>query len=359
VSQTDPTGDNPATGTVRVDISNGSWKVLSKGNELPLPVPVTLADLVNDGNAYEGSLVCVLDVYISGVWYRTPVAGGQTTWVTVNDGTAELTLRLEKNTISQEMVDKLAGIGTDPFHLIGILVQNDTNDDGDLLDEFQIWPRGADDVIESQADGTLAELGAEDAGGTALHLDETVTAEGIVTVASGVLFDQKFEVFIQDSTGALMLLNESPSPGLAVSPGDLVRVTGAIAQTDSSGQPLDGTVRISFSGALEVLRSGLGVPSPQVVTIADYLDTPGAYEGELIRINNANKSSGAWPAVGTKGNIYITDFTSSSVKLQIQKNANTANLTGTANPFDVVGIAVQNGASWEVWIRSADDIIIP
>ena len=60
-------------------------------------------------------------------------------------------------------------------------------------------------------------------------------------MASGVLFDQKLEVFIQDSTGGLMLLNSSPPAGLAVAPGDLVRVTGTLTQTDTSGQPLNGT----------------------------------------------------------------------------------------------------------------------
>jgi hypothetical protein len=361
VSQDDPSGDNPATGTARIDISAGSWEVLSAGHDLPLPEPVTLAQLTAGGNAYEGTLVTVLDVHkTAGDW---PVIGDKSTSVTVSDGTAQLTLRFQKNTIDAELADKLAEIGDAPFHLTGIVVQNDTNGDGDLLDGFEVWARGAEDITLP-----IELLREEDASGDALLLGETVTAEGIVTVNDGVLFEAKFEVFIQDSTGGLMLLHDNAAAlGVSVSPGDLVRVTGVVAQTDTSGQPLNGSVRIDLNsgGTLEVLGTGHALPDPQVITLAEYLANPASYEGELIRIIGASKTVGTWPAVGVKGTITISDDGGvTTAKLQIQKGANTADLTGTTNPFDVVGLAIQNDTNadgdlldgFEIWIRSPADI---
>jgi hypothetical protein len=346
IRQADPAGGgNAATGTVLIDISDGSWRVVSAGNALPSPTPVTLAQLVANGNAYEGTLVNVLNVQkVAGNW---PAAGAQSTSVTVNDGTAALTLRFQKNTIDAAMAAELAAIGNGPFHLEAIVVQSDTSGDATLLDGFELWVREADDITDSIDLVSQAALGT------------TVTTEGIVTVASGVLFDNKFEVFIQDGSGGLMCLNSTPPAGLSVAAGDLVRVTGTLAQTDTSGQPLTGTLRVDFtaSGGIEILSSGNALPAPQVLTLAQYLASPQTYQGQLIRIDNASKTAGSWPAVGVKGNVTINDGTGGNIKLQAQKNANTADLTGTANPFDVVGLAVQNGASAEVWIRGPADII--
>jgi len=344
VRQADPSsGNNAAVGTPLIDISGGSWSVVSAGNDLPAPRVVTLNELAANGNDYDGTLVNAIEVHkVAGSW---PVVGDQSKSVTVSDGTANLTLRFQKNTITAEMAARLAAIGNGAFHLVAIATQDDTNGDGDLLDGFQLWVRGVDDIIEPANLVRQAAVG------------DTVTAEGVVTVASGILFDNKFEVFIQDSTGGLMLLNTAG--GLSVAEGDLVRCTGTLANTDASGQPLTGTLRIDFtnSGTIEVLSHGNPLPAPQVVTLAQYLAAPENYEGELIRINGASKTAGNWPAVGVKGTITISDDGgATTAKLQVQKGANTVDLTGTANPFDVVGIAVHNGASWEVWIRSPEDI---
>lgn len=147
IRQQDPTSDAvPLTGTVMIDVSAGSWQVLSSGNALPTPVPVTLGGLVTGGTAYTGSLVHVGNVAkASGNW---PILGAKSTSVPISDdgGITQLTLRLQKNTITTDMVNTLSAIGADAFELTGIAVQNDTDGDPDLLNAFEIWVRGSDDI---------------------------------------------------------------------------------------------------------------------------------------------------------------------------------------------------------------------
>jgi hypothetical protein len=147
ILQADPTSDsNPATGTVIVDLTSGSWQVLSAGNPLPTPAPVTLDELGAHGDAYTGALVRVTGVHkVSGDW---PVLGSKSTQVELGDdtGSTQIVLRLQRNTITEETVAELAAVGGGVFDLAGIVVQDDGTEDGKLLDGYEIWIRGADDI---------------------------------------------------------------------------------------------------------------------------------------------------------------------------------------------------------------------
>jgi hypothetical protein len=147
IRQADPTSDSaPAVGTVLIDVTAGSWQVLSSGNPLPSPQPVTLQQIDANGNAYVGSLVAIAHVQkVSGAW---PTLGSKSTQVTVSDdgGTTTLLLRFQKNTITQQMVATLTAIGAGTFDLTGIVVQNDTTNDGSYFGSYEIWVRGADDI---------------------------------------------------------------------------------------------------------------------------------------------------------------------------------------------------------------------
>lgn len=146
VGQADPTSDNNrAEGTVLVDITAGSAVLVSSGNRLPDPAPVTLAQLIAAGDGWVGTLVRVVAVRkVAGNW---PTAS-RSAEVTISDdgGSSRVTLRLQRNTIDDALLAELAAIGDGPFALTGIVVQDDTNDDGDLLDGQEIWLRGAQDV---------------------------------------------------------------------------------------------------------------------------------------------------------------------------------------------------------------------
>ena len=148
IRQQDPTSDaNPATGTILIDITQGSVSVVSDGNPVPDPQPVTLATLNASGTVYTGVLVQITGVQkVSGNW---PAAGSKSTQVQISDdgGTTTTVLRLQRNTITLQLAQKLAAIGNGSFTLVGIVVQDDENADGKLLTDFEIWLRGADDVV--------------------------------------------------------------------------------------------------------------------------------------------------------------------------------------------------------------------
>lgn len=148
IRQQDPTSDaNPATGTILIDVTQGSVSVLSDGNSLPDPRPVTLATLNATGTGYTGSLIRVQSVQkVSGDW---PAAGSKSTQVQISDdgGATTNVLRFQRNTITQQLAQKLAAIGTGSFTLVGVVVQDDENADGKLLTDFEIWVRGANDVV--------------------------------------------------------------------------------------------------------------------------------------------------------------------------------------------------------------------
>lgn len=146
IVQTDPGGESVLTGTVMVDISAGFWTLLSSGNPVPAPQATILSQITANGTAYVGTLVSLAHVQkVAGAW---PLLGSQSTSVTVSDdgGTTPLTLRFQKNTISQQLVNKLNSIGTGTFGLVGIAVQNAPSATGDLLSDFEVWMRGAEDI---------------------------------------------------------------------------------------------------------------------------------------------------------------------------------------------------------------------
>ncbi len=147
VGQRDPsTEDNRVEGTVLIDTTSGSVEVLGGGNPVPAPVEVTLAELVATGDQYVATLVRIRGARrTSGDWPEPGARSSELT-ITDDDGASQLILRLQRNTIDDEMIEATADLGDAPFDLVAIVVQDDTDDDGDLLDGYELWPRGGKDV---------------------------------------------------------------------------------------------------------------------------------------------------------------------------------------------------------------------
>lgn len=148
IRQEDPTSDdNPARGTVMLDLTGRSWRIVSSGNPLPLPQDVTLAELVAGGIPYVGEVVRVAGLRkVAGTW---PSVGGRSTQVTVSDdgGRTQIPLRIQRATLATPALpDALAAIGEGAFTLTGIVVQDDPASSGALVGGFEIWLRGASDV---------------------------------------------------------------------------------------------------------------------------------------------------------------------------------------------------------------------
>ena len=150
IRQVDPTGggDNLAAGTVLVDLTSGAWDIVSMGNPLPDPVPITLSDLAAQGIALTGTLVHLTGLQkVAGDW---PKFGDRSTAVTVGDGSAATTMmRFQRPVITLQLSDLLTTIGDSPFAATAIVVQDDRSPDGSRLGGFELWIRGADDIQAS------------------------------------------------------------------------------------------------------------------------------------------------------------------------------------------------------------------
>ena len=146
VRQADPAGGSDVlNGTVMVDVSAGSWVVLSSGNSLPVPQPATLHELKVNGIPYVGVVVQVAHVQkVAG--QKWPAVNDKSTSVLITDdgGATQLPLRFQRFTITQGLVNELNTIGDGPFNVAGIAVQSAV--DGNLLGNFEIWVRGAEDI---------------------------------------------------------------------------------------------------------------------------------------------------------------------------------------------------------------------
>jgi hypothetical protein len=148
IGQFDPTAgaDNRGDGTVLIDITAGSWSVLSGGNPLPTPAAVTLADIARDGVALTGTLVRVSGLRkTAGDW---PRVGDRSTQVMVGDasGGLDLVLRVQRPIITAALADTLAAIGDGAFDATLVVVQDDATADDGLLGGFELWPRSGDDI---------------------------------------------------------------------------------------------------------------------------------------------------------------------------------------------------------------------
>jgi hypothetical protein len=148
IGQFDPTAgaDNRGEGTVLIDLTEGSWMVVSDGNPLPEPTAATLADIAANGVARTGTLVRLTGLHkTSGDW---PRAGDRSSQVTVADasGGPDTVMRFQRQTITAALADELAAIGDGSFDATVIVVQDDPDPSDGLLDGFELWPRGADDI---------------------------------------------------------------------------------------------------------------------------------------------------------------------------------------------------------------------
>jgi hypothetical protein len=148
IRQADPSGggDNPARGTVLIDLTDGSWSVLDTGTPLPTPLPVTLSEVTTSGTTVTGTLVRVASIHkVAGS--NWPRFGDRSTEVTVGDDTgATLVVRFQRPIITPELDSRLQAIGDGLFSATAIVVQEDPDPADGLLSGYQLWPRGADDI---------------------------------------------------------------------------------------------------------------------------------------------------------------------------------------------------------------------
>jgi hypothetical protein len=220
----------------------------------------------------------------------------------------------------------------------------------------------------------VAEAVVRDASGVALRIGQTLTTEGVITVAAGIFANNKLKVFVQEGGGGIMVYHQSAGDVEAFQEGQLVRATGVIRQQDptSDNNPARGTVLVDVTqGEAIVLGSDNPLPEAQPVTLSE-LNTGGtAYTGTLVRVSGVRKTSGEWPAAGSRSShVDISDDGGASTAiLRLQRNAITTALVQELEAigdgeFTARGIVVQDdttdeGKLWsgfEIWVRGEGDI---
>lgn len=139
--------------------------------------------------------------------------------------------------------------------------------------------------------------------------NSSVTVEGIVTAGRGQLGTRNF--YVQDATGGIQVFLASSST-VAVSPGDSVRVAGAIGF-------FSGAVQITGSPTVEVLGTGTlpairGTSGPEVMTRT--------YEGQLVRVDSLEVVSVASTSGGASGNVNVRTPQGDAFQLRLESTAN-------------------------------------
>lgn len=116
--------------------------------------------------------------------------------------------------------------------------------------------------------------------------------------------------YIQDASGAIIIDDPSTAPGVLTTN---MNVGDAIAGLKGQSLLFNGLLEILPTENATVASSGNTV-TPQVVTIADVLANPAAYESELLRINGVTFSNAVATFGATTANYDITGPTAATFR---------------------------------------------
>jgi hypothetical protein len=220
---------------------------------------------------------------------------------------------------------------------------------------------------------SVADAVARDSQGFALHLDESLTTEGVVTVSAGLFANNKLKIFIQSDGAGIMVYNQSSANVPAFQAGDLLQATGVIRQADPSGGDnlAEGTVLVDVTnGAATVLSMGNPLPDPTSVTIDDLMANGVALTGTLVQVPSVHKISGNWPQLGDKTTeVTVGGDSAATLLVRFQRPTITQDLANELQAIGngslaLTGILVQDDrdtsdgllSGYELWPRGAEDI---
>lgn len=299
---------------VRPDASTPLVVVTLGTGTVPAPRILTTAQII--ARTFEGELASVAAVKLTAAptgtagAYNLRFAGG------VSD---TITVRIEAGV--EPSVPRGSWTVDATYTLTGTL--------GSFNGVAQLKPRGSGDVVL----GAPPVITIADAKSRALG--DTVTIEGVVTVAQGTY--RTDNVYMRDPTSGIQVFNVPVGLGLAV--GDSIRVTGLMG---------------AFSGELEIVRfdasnppvitnfGPVAPPTPRSVAAADIVAR--TYEGELVTIANAMLMVGPGGTTGAYNMTFDVGGTSFTVRIESPVEpsvprafwtvGNTYTLTGALGAFN-------------------------
>jgi DNA/RNA endonuclease YhcR with UshA esterase domain len=161
------------------------------------------------------------------------------------------------------------------------------------------------------------------------RLGETVTIKGVVLSPNYQTANHSY--YIWDGTaGITEIIFGTTNPVLNL--GDSVQITGVIGQFRGLTQ-----IQPADSSGIVLINSGNPVPGPIVLTVAQYVSDPEAYEGTLVGFASVNKISGTW---GGNQTLKVSDGTD-TLDLRIDSDTDLDNNPEPSWPVDIIGLASQ------------------
>ncbi len=171
-------------------------------------------------------------------------------------------------------------------------------------------------------------------------------------------------------------LNHDPQTGRPFLPGDLVEVRARAPGLFFRGKT---NINEQHNKAVEanfdivLVTAGYGLPTPQVITLADLKDASDQfifdqtratgcehYQGTAVQINGAQFASGTW---GPGQSMTITDGTGRTFPVLLGRGEGFKRYPAPAAPFDIVGILDQEDAvgsdgfkaGYRLWVMDYQD----
>jgi hypothetical protein len=165
------------------------------------------------------------------------------------------------------------------------------------------------------------------------RLGDTVTVEGVVFTPN--FSPDHNHYYIDDETAGIHVFAIGPH-SFGWNLGDYTQFTGEVMQYRGA------TEIVTFDSLSWLLiNSGNPTPDPIVLTIAQYLSDPEAYEGSLVEFTSVTLVGGNWPFPGTNALLQISDGLD-TLDISLDRHTDISNNPEPSWPRDIIGVGVQN-----------------
>jgi len=231
----------------------------------------------------------------------------------------------------------LTGSSDGDFDLAGTPITGITKDiDGNT--RSTVYPyKGADEASIKLAPWITIAEAIED-----LNHDFVPDRLGQIVTVQGVVFSPNFQTtnnsfYIADSTAGTDIFMYAP-PLYTWQLGDDLKITGVVTQHNGMSE-----IVVADSTGWVLMSSGNPLPTPTVITLAQFKANAELYEGSLVRFLGLNLVGGTWPASGST-NLSLSDGID-TVVFRIDSDTDIDGSPAPSWPADVTGIGSQYDAT--------------
>jgi hypothetical protein len=188
------------------------------------------------------------------------------------------------------------------------------------------------------------------------RLGDTVTVEGVVFTPN--FAPEHNHYYIDDGSAGIHAFAIGPHL-FGWNLGDYTRLVGEIFH-------FNGATEIVALDSLSWLLVSTGNPTPDpiVLTIAQYLSDPEAYEGSLIELISLTLVGGTWPSPGNNALVQISDGLD-TLDMLIDRHTDIDNNPEPSWPRDIMGVGAQNTSNippddgYQLLPRFYSDFLLP